>query len=133
PGGDAGAGGGGMAEHPARGRTCPTSRRARTALRSTVGPRTPAFVDKAEAMRERLAELDTALAAAVAGGGARYTERHHARGKLLARERIELLLDRDCAFLELCPVAGWGTDHPTGAGVAGGIGVVEGVECVVIA
>ena len=104
-----------------------------TALMSTVDTRTPSFVDNAEAMRERLAELDTALAAAVAGGGARYTERHHARGKLLARERIELLLDRDCAFLELCPVAGWGTDHPTGAGVAGGIGVVEGVECVVIA
>jgi len=93
----------------------------------------PSFVNNAKAMRQRLAELDQALAAALAGGGPRYAQRHQARGKLLPRERIELLLDRDAPFLELCPVAGWGTDYPTGAGVVGGIGVVEGVECVIIA
>src|SRR6266571_4225343 len=102
-------------------------------LPSTVDTAAPSFVDNERAMRQRLAELDEALAAALAGGGPRYAERHHARGKLLPRERIELLLDRDAPFLELCPVAGWGTDHATGAGVAGGIGVVEGVECVMIA
>ena len=59
--------------------------------------------------------------------------RHHARGKLLARERIELLVDRDAPFLELSPVAAWGTDFPVGASVVTGIGVVEGVECVIIA
>ncbi len=41
--------------------------------------------------------------------------RHHARGKLLPRERIELLVDRDAPFLELSPVAAWGTDFPVGA------------------
>ena len=102
-------------------------------LPSTVDTAAPSFVDNERAMRQRLAELDEALAAALAGGGPRYAERHHARGKLLPRERIELLLDRDAPFLELCPVAGWGTDHATGAGVAGGIGVVEGAECVMIA
>ena len=102
-------------------------------LVSTVDTSEPSFVDNAEAMRQRLAELDAALAAALAGGGPRYAQRHQSRGKLLARERIELLLDRDAPFLELCPVAGWGTDYPTGAGVVGGIGVVEGVECVVVA
>ena len=59
--------------------------------------------------------------------------RHHARGKLLPRERIELLVDRDAPFLELSPVAAWGTDFPVGASVVTGIGVVEGVECVIIA
>jgi acetyl-CoA carboxylase carboxyltransferase component len=80
-----------------------------------------------------LVALDEALAAALAGGGERYAARHKARGKLLPRERIELLLDRDAPFLELCPVAAWGTDYPTGASTVGGIGTVEGVECMVIA
>jgi acyl-CoA carboxylase subunit beta len=102
-------------------------------LSSAVDPEAPSFVDNRTAMLARLAELDEALVAAAAGGGPGYVQRHHARGKLLPRERVELLLDRDAPFLELCPVAGWGTDYPTGAGVVGGIGVVEGVECVIIA
>jgi acyl-CoA carboxylase subunit beta len=93
----------------------------------------PSFVDNRAAMLDRLSELAEAHAAALAGGGPKYVQRHHARGKLLPRERIELLLDRDAPFLELCALAGWGTDQPTGAGVVGGIGVVEGVECVIIA
>ncbi len=58
------------------------------------------------AMLDRLAELDAALDQARAGGGERYVQRHHERGKLLARERIELLVDPDAPFLELTPVAG---------------------------
>ncbi len=46
-----------------------------------------------EAMLEKLADLDTEHAKAVAGGGEKYVERHHARGKLMPRERIELLMD----------------------------------------
>ncbi|WP_404825702.1 acyl-CoA carboxylase subunit beta [Plantactinospora soyae] len=84
-------------------------------------------------MLARLDDLDAALDAARGGGGEKYVARHHARGKLLPRERIELLLDRDAPFLELSPVAGWGTDFPIGASVVTGIGVVEGVECVVVA
>ena len=60
-------------------------------------------------------------------------DRHHARGKLLPRERVEMLLDQDSPFLELSPVAAWGTEVPVGAGVVTGIGVVEGVECVLVA
>ncbi|MFI6759287.1 acyl-CoA carboxylase subunit beta [Micromonospora sp. NPDC050417] len=84
-------------------------------------------------MLERLAELDTAVATARAGGGEKYVTRHHARGKLLPRERIELLVDRDSPVLELSPVAAWGTDYPVGASVVTAIGVVEGVECVIVA
>jgi acetyl-CoA carboxylase carboxyltransferase component len=54
-------------------------------------------------MLERLAEIDGLLARLRAGGGAKYVERHRARGKMLARERVELLLDRDAPFLELSP------------------------------
>ncbi|OEV04871.1 acetyl-CoA carboxylase carboxyltransferase subunit [Streptomyces nanshensis] len=84
-------------------------------------------------MLERIAELDAELAKSVAGGGEKYTERHRGRGKLLARERIELLLDPDTPFLELSPLAGWGSDYAVGASLVTGIGVVEGVECLITA
>lgn len=84
-------------------------------------------------MLERIAELDAELAKSVAGGGEKYTERHRKRGKLLARERIELLLDPDTPFLELSPLAGWGSDYTVGASLVTGIGVVEGVECLITA
>ncbi len=86
-----------------------------------------------EAMLEKLADLEAQHAVAVAGGGQKYVERHHARGKLTARERIELLLDPGSAFLELSPLAGWGSDFTVGASVVTGIGVVEGVECLISA
>ena len=84
-------------------------------------------------MLEKLADLDAQHAVAVAGGGEKYVARHHARGKLTARERIELLLDPGSAFLELSPLAGWGSDFTVGASVVTGIGVVEGVECMISA
>ncbi len=84
-------------------------------------------------MLDRLAELESALDQARAGGGERYTSRHHARGKLLARERIELLVDRDSPFLELMPVAAYGSNFPIGAGVVTGIGFVSGHPCVIVA
>jgi acyl-CoA carboxylase subunit beta len=86
-----------------------------------------------EAMLEKLADLETEHAKAVAGGGEKYVERHHARGKLLPRERIELLVDPGSAFLELSPLAGWGSDFTVGASVVTGIGVIEGVECMITA
>ncbi len=86
-----------------------------------------------EAMLEKLADLDAEHAKAVAGGGQKYADRHHARGRLLPRERIELLLDEGSAFLELSPLAGYGSDVAVGASVVTGIGVIEGVECVITA
>ena len=86
-----------------------------------------------EAMLDKIADLDAQHAVAVGGGGEKYVERHRARGKLTARERIELLLDPGSAFLELSPLAGWGSDYTLGASVVTGIGVIEGVECLVTA
>ncbi|MGW4378692.1 acyl-CoA carboxylase subunit beta [Kitasatospora sp. NPDC004531] len=85
------------------------------------------------AMLEKLAALDAEHAKALAGGGPTYVERHRGRGKLLARERIELLIDQDSPFLELSPLAAWGSDHPVGASLVTGIGVIEGTECVITA
>jgi acetyl-CoA carboxylase carboxyltransferase component len=104
-----------------------------TTLRSAIDPSSPGHRANREALLERLAELEAALDRARAGGGEKYVTRHHGRGKLLPRERIELLLDRDSPFLELSPVAAYGTDFPVGASVVTGIGVVEGVECLVVA
>jgi acetyl-CoA carboxylase carboxyltransferase component len=86
-----------------------------------------------EAMLAKLADLDAQHAVAVAGGGEKYVARHHERGKLTPRERIELLIDPGSAFLELSPLAGYGSDFTVGASVVTGIGVVEGVECMITA
>jgi len=94
---------------------------------------TEATLSNREAMLAKLADLDAQHAVAVAGGGEKYVERHHARGKLLPRERIELLIDPGSAFLELSPLAGWGSDFTVGASVVTGIGVIEGVECMITA
>ena len=104
-----------------------------TTLHSTLDPATDIYRDNREAMLTRLAELDAEHAKALGGGGQKYVDRHHKRGKLLARERIELLLDPDSAFLELSPLAAWGTEFPVGASVVVGVGVIEGVECLVVA
>ncbi|MGH3445430.1 MAG: acyl-CoA carboxylase subunit beta [Nocardioidaceae bacterium] len=85
------------------------------------------------AMLEKIAALDAEQAKAVAGGGSKYVDRHHDRGKLLARERIELLVDEGSAFLELSPLAGWGSDFAVGASVVTGVGVVSGVEVMIVA
>ncbi len=100
---------------------------------STLDTSGPDYARRREAMLGKLAELDAEHAKAVAGGGERYVRRHRDRGKLLARERIELLVDPDSPFLELSPLAAWGSDFPVGASVVTGIGVVEGVECVITA
>src|ERR1051325_7887544 len=92
-----------------------------------------ATLSNREAMLAKLAELEAEQAKARAGGGPKYVERHRRRGKLLARERIELLLDRDSPFLELSPLAAWGTDYTVGASLVTGIGVISGTECVLIA
>jgi acyl-CoA carboxylase subunit beta len=104
-----------------------------TVLDTAVDPRTPAYLESRSAMLERLADLEAALEEARGGGGEKSVTRHHARGKLLPRERVEMLLDQDCPFLELSPVAAWGSGYPVGASVVTGIGVVESVECVIIA
>jgi acetyl-CoA carboxylase carboxyltransferase component len=109
-------------------------------LPTQVNRNDPVFVANEAAMRAALAQIDGLQADLAAGGGsadpakkAATVARHRARGKLLPRERIALILDTDAPFLELSPLAGWGTDDALGAGLVTGIGVINGVECMVSA
>jgi acyl-CoA carboxylase subunit beta len=102
-------------------------------LTSTIDPNSETFRANYRALSEAIDTVGEQLAATRAGGGERYVERHRARGKLPARERIELLVDRDSAFLELAALAAWGTEYRVGASSIVGIGVVEGVECLISA
>jgi acetyl-CoA carboxylase carboxyltransferase component len=104
-----------------------------TALRSVLDEGSVTYQANRDAMLAKLAEIAAEQAKAIAGGGPKYTDRHRARGKLLARERIELLLDPGSPFLELSPLAAWGTQFAVGGSVVTGIGVVEGTECVISA
>ncbi|MGD9751254.1 MAG: acyl-CoA carboxylase subunit beta [Acidimicrobiia bacterium] len=70
---------------------------------------------------------------AAAGGGPKSHERLAARGKMPVRERIALAIDRDSPFLEISPLAAWGSDYTVGGGMVLGIGVIAGTECVMLA
>jgi acyl-CoA carboxylase subunit beta len=104
-----------------------------TVLHSTLDRESPEFRGAAQSMTAKLAELDAEFAKAVGGGGPEKMARHRKRGKLTPRERIDLLVDEDSPFLELCPLAAWGSDYQVGGSVVTGIGIVEGVECMLIA
>jgi acetyl-CoA carboxylase carboxyltransferase component len=93
------------------------------------------FTRRKQQMQALVDELRERSASVAAGGGERSIERHRSRGKLLARERIDRLVDPGTAFLELNALAAWEIhdgDAPS-AGIVTGIGVVEGRECVIVA
>jgi acetyl-CoA carboxylase carboxyltransferase component len=104
-------------------------------LVSRVRTQDPLFRERDTFHRARARELAERLAVARAGGGAEAAAKHTARGKLLARERIERLLDPGSPFLELSPLAAWGLydDAAPGAGIVTGIGRVSGREAMIIA
>jgi acetyl-CoA carboxylase carboxyltransferase component len=104
-----------------------------TVLTSDVDTTSEQFRANHGVQSAAVAALDEQLALVAAGGGERYVERHHGRGRLLARERIELLVDRDAPFMELSALAAWGTEFNVGAAIVTGVGVVSGVECMIIA
>jgi acyl-CoA carboxylase subunit beta len=102
-------------------------------LTSSLAVADEAFQENRRVQLGALAALHEQLDLVRAGGGERYAKRHHDRGRLLVRERLELLLDRDTPFLELSSLAAWGSAFTVGASILTGIGVVSGVECMVIA
>ena len=101
-------------------------------LRSLLDTGSETYASNRKAQLELVAALEEQLDLVIAGGGERYVARHRDRGRLPVRERLALLLDPDSPFLELSALAAWGTDFTVGASVLTGIGVVSGVECVVI-
>ncbi len=102
-------------------------------LPTSVNPRSAEFQENSAAMQRQLEEFHARQAQVRAGGSERARQRHVARGKLLPRERVELLLDPDAPFLELSTLAAWdmyGGESPGASGI-NGIGVVNGVECMI--
>jgi acyl-CoA carboxylase subunit beta len=101
-------------------------------LVSRIDTGSETFRKNREDMLALVAEVERQMGLAAAGGGEKNMARLRQRGKLPIRERISLLLDRDIPFLELSPLTGWGTDYTVGGGLAMGIGVVSGVECLIL-
>src|ERR1044071_5206641 len=97
--------------------------------------RTSDFDRRAERMAGLVDEPRERTALVAGGGGERAVERHRSRGKLLARERIDRLVDPGTAFLELNALAAWDVydGQAPSAGVVTGVGVVEGRACVIVA
>ncbi len=109
-----------------------------TLLRSAADTASTAFTANRDAMQRLVTELRARQAAVSdrgAGGDERSIARHRERGKLPVRERIDRLIDPGSAFLELSPLAANGLygDEAPAAGIVTGIGLVEGVECVIVA
>src|SRR5260370_464865 len=102
-------------------------------LRSVVDTASEAYQANPAGQLAAIAALNEQLELRGAGGGAKYSRRHRDRGRLLARERLELLVDRDSPLLELSSLAAWGTEFVVGASIVTCVGVVSGVECVLIA
>jgi 3-methylcrotonyl-CoA carboxylase beta subunit len=103
-------------------------------LNSKLSVRSEAFKASADAMKALVADLNAKLAVIAQGGGEAARAKHVARGKLLPRERVEMLLDPDTPFLEIGGLAGFGMydNAAPGGGVIAGIGRVSGVECMVV-
>jgi acyl-CoA carboxylase subunit beta len=104
-----------------------------TVLTSDVDASSEIYLKNRAVQSAAVAALNEQLQLVAAGGGERYVNRHHDRGRMLARERIELLVDRDAPFMELSALAAWGTEFNVGAAIVTGVGVVSEVECMVIA
>jgi 3-methylcrotonyl-CoA carboxylase beta subunit len=103
-------------------------------LASKLNPRTEDFKANAAAMRALVGDLNARLAKIALGGGEGPRGKHLARGKLLPRDRVEMLLDPDTPFLEVAPLAAldmYGNDAP-GAGLIAGVGRVSGVDCMIV-
>ena len=107
---------------------------AMTVLHSQLNPRSADFGANAVAMQSLVDDLGRHLERVAQGGGEAARAKHTARGKLLPRERVQMLLDPGTPFLEVAPLAAlnmYNNDAPS-AGVIVGIGRVGGVDCMVV-
>ncbi|MQY51346.1 carboxyl transferase domain-containing protein [Rhodocyclus gracilis] len=110
-------------------------------LTTAIDPRSADFAANAAAMRAQVDDLRATVARIAQGGSEAARQKHVARGKLLARERVDALIDPGSPFLELSPLAAWGMYDEKGdspfevpaASVITGIGRINGVECMIVA
>jgi 3-methylcrotonyl-CoA carboxylase beta subunit len=108
-------------------------------LDTKLNARSSEFQQNAQAMQALVADLQGRITQAQNGGGEAARAKHVARGKLLPRDRVQMLLDPGTPFLELSPLAAWGmypdrdgSDSAPCAGLIAGIGRVSGVDCMIV-
>ena len=108
-------------------------------IETKLNSRSAEFQANAAVLRAAVADLGAKLALSAQGGGSAARAKHTARGKLLPRERVQMLLDPGTPFLELSPLAALnmypdrdGSDSAPCAGVITGIGRVSGVDCLIV-
>lgn len=104
-------------------------------LKSQINTGSAEFQDNKKAYSELLSRYRDAMSISMQGGGEAAVAKHKKRNKLLARERINMLIDKNTPFLELSPMAAYDTynnDFPS-AGIVTGIGVIQGRETIIVA
>ena len=108
-------------------------------LDTKLNARSADFLANAAVMRGLVDDMNAQIAKANLGGGAAARAKHTGRGKLLPRDRVQMLLDPGTPFLELSPLAALGlypdrdgSDSAPGAGLIAGIGRVSGVDCMIV-
>ncbi len=104
-------------------------------LKSNIRTNSEEFKQNEKNMLALMAQYREAMSASMQGGGESAVAKHKKRNKLLARERIDLLIDPNTPFLELSPMAAYDTynnDFPS-AGIITGIGVIQGREAMIVA
>jgi 3-methylcrotonyl-CoA carboxylase beta subunit len=114
-----------------------------TTLETKLNPRSADFQANAQAMQVLVDDLRVQVAQVALGGGEAARAKHTARGKLLPRDRVHMLLDPGSPFLEVAPLAAMGMypekdgkggtkDSAPSAGLIAGVGRVSGVDCMIV-
>jgi len=116
--------------------TSPHHAAAISVIKSDVDTGSDEFRENQRLMAEAVARLQGLTQRVQQGGPPKAREKHRERGKMLPRHRIRELIDPGTTFLELSPLAGHElypeAEVPSG-GIITGVGVVEGVTCVIVA
>src|SRR5277367_2792998 len=108
-------------------------------LESKLVPRSEEYLANVAAMQSVVDDLKNKIEKIMLGGGDEPRKKHLARGKLLPRDRVQMLLDPGTPFMEFSQLAAYhvykdkdGSDAAPAAGVITGIGRVAGQECVIV-
>lgn len=102
-------------------------------IKSNINKSSTSYKNNLENMKALIEILNSEMEKALFQGDEKSVQRVRKYNRLLTRERIELLLDQDSPFLEIAPLAGWGTDcYRLGGSVIGGIGLVSGKLCLIL-
>lgn len=126
--------------------THPVHAAAATVLRSSLDVESDSYLLNQRATSDAILKLQSLTSRLSLGGPQKARDKHVARGKMLPRDRIAALIDPGSTFLELSPLAGTGlyseADSVTGeekaveiagGGIITGVGLVEGVRCIIVA